>query len=209
MECNICLAQFNQTTKRAMLILPCCHCVCNSCLEQIKRVSNKCPNCKRKIEDSTTNWYVHSLTTNNSEKKAELVKLINDQKEFEAKINSSIIISTYLIEQNIHKVKKKYAEYLRELQVLKNKNTINYFIKFAELYNDEDVCIKKIRRIIEIHSELKFILPLVDIKKILFWDFDHFPHNTKFKKRAAFSLYGVFNKYLLLSTGTVYYDLHL
>jgi hypothetical protein len=104
-------------------------------------------------------------------KKAELVKLINDQKEFEAKINSSIIISIYLIEQNIHKVKKKYAEYLRELQVPKKKNTINYFIKFAELYKDKDV--KKIRRIIEIHSELKFILPLVDIKKFLFWVFDH------------------------------------
>jgi len=138
-----------------------------------KRLRNRCPNCAGQITNSQINWYVDSLASNITEKKCELIRLIDVQKEMENKIISSNITSHYLTSTNKQKVNMKYSEFIQDLQVLKNNQGYHFSTKYGRLYDGLDICIKKIRNIIDVHSDSRYIRPLAESTKFLYWDFNH------------------------------------
>ncbi len=164
---------FNTTSKRARLILPCCHTFCSECFDIEKSLRNRCPNCAGPITNSQINWYVDNLATNITEKKRELIRLIDVQKEMENKIRSSKITSHYLTSTNKQRVNMKYSEFIQDLQVLKNNQVYHFFTKYGRMFDGLDICIKKIRNIIDEHSDSRYIRPLSESKKFLYWDFNH------------------------------------
>jgi len=51
--CEICFSEFNHHKNKPLIIIPCCHSFCDSCLNQIKQ---KCPKCSSCIKMKSVNW---------------------------------------------------------------------------------------------------------------------------------------------------------
>lgn len=51
--CDICFTEFNHHINRPLILIPCCHSFCESCL---KIISKKCPTCNCEIKVKSVNW---------------------------------------------------------------------------------------------------------------------------------------------------------
>jgi hypothetical protein len=93
MECSICTEDFEETElKRPFTLSPCGHCFCMGCLNRL--TLNRCPECRRFIEQKTLNRGLLSLIEKNKATSTKMPKLfdtlLNEVDDLKAQLKQSL-----------------------------------------------------------------------------------------------------------------------
>ena len=145
MSCVICEDTYNETDKRPMTIFPCGHTYCRLCLSQLH--NNQCPECRAKIEQTTTDFAVLKQLANQSsnpvvasyvrEIKKEINSLIKVKEFFERTSKDMSLTIDGLNEELVCASAGPGNE--SQLGILKNKIEID-FLFGKELIDIEEYC---------------------------------------------------------------------